>query len=43
MANLTLREERSIIWSGHAAVANIKDILFFNRAKGEEETKANLS
>ena len=43
VASLTLQEKMNIVWSGHAAVANIDDILFFYRAKGKEETKADLT
>ena len=43
IANLTLKEKRNVVWSGHAAVANIEVIPFFCRAKGKEETKADLT
>ena len=43
MANLTLWEKRNIAWSEYAAVAIIEDILFFDHAKGKEETKADLT
>ena len=43
IANLTLKKKGNIVWSGHAAVGNIEDVLFFDHAKGKEETKADLT